>query len=49
MALECLQDGSIDVEPLVSARVSLSEDGAWMERLYGGESGLVKVVLEPEK
>ncbi|MCA9246006.1 MAG: galactitol-1-phosphate 5-dehydrogenase [Planctomycetales bacterium] len=48
--LTCLQmmaDGKIDVAPLISAVAPLEQGAAWFERLYAGEKGLLKVVLQP--
>ena len=46
-ALECIQDGSIRVEPLTSAVVPLAEGAEWFGRLYGGKEDLMKVILRP--
>ncbi len=45
--LELVASGAIRVEPLITARAPLEEGPSWFERLYGGESGAMKVVLEP--
>jgi L-iditol 2-dehydrogenase len=47
---ECIalmEQGKINVEPLISARAPLSEGADWFARLYGREAGLMKVILEP--
>jgi L-iditol 2-dehydrogenase len=45
--LEMISKGSIDVMAILSATAPLSEGALWFERLYEGESGLMKVILNP--
>ena len=45
--IELMADGSIQVDPLISAKVALEEGPDWFERLYGREPGLMKVILTP--
>jgi len=45
--IELLAQGRIDVDPLISALAPLEEGPRWFDRLYAGESGLMKVMLEP--
>ena len=45
--LDMIARGDIDVRPLMSAVAPLSEGGSWFDRLYGGEAGLLKVILTP--
>jgi L-iditol 2-dehydrogenase len=45
--IELMANGSIQVDPLISAKASLEEGPEWFERLYGREPGLMKVILEP--
>ena len=45
--IELVANGSINVDPLVSAVVPLSEGPAWFDRLYNREPGLMKVILQP--
>ena len=45
--IELMADGSIQVDPLISAKVALEEGPEWFERLYGREPGLMKVILTP--
>ncbi|MCA9264485.1 MAG: galactitol-1-phosphate 5-dehydrogenase [Planctomycetales bacterium] len=47
--IELLSTGAIDVDPLISARAPLEEGLNWFQRLYKGESGLMKVLLEPTR
>ena len=47
-AIRRIQDGSIQVEPLLSACVPLEEGAGWFKRLYDNKEGLLKVVLKPE-
>ena len=46
-AMELMEAGKIQVEPLISARAPLSEGRAWFDRLYRREPGLMKVILKP--
>lgn len=46
-ALRCIADGSIQVEPLVSAVAPLAEGAEWFSRLQRGEEELLKVILRP--
>ena len=46
-AIELIASGAIRVEPLISAVASLAEGPRWLERLYAGEPGLMKVILQP--
>jgi L-iditol 2-dehydrogenase len=46
-AIRRIQDGSIQVEPLLSACVPLEEGAGWFKRLYDNKEGLLKVVLKP--
>jgi L-iditol 2-dehydrogenase len=45
--LDLIARGTIDVEALISAVAPLSEGASWFDRLYGGEPGLMKVILTP--
>jgi L-iditol 2-dehydrogenase len=45
--IELMSNGSIQVDPLISATVSLEEGPSWFERLYKREPGLMKVILQP--
>jgi L-iditol 2-dehydrogenase len=45
--LDLMARGVVDVDPLISAVAPLSEGNAWFQRLYAGEAGLIKVVLQP--
>ncbi|MES2438740.1 MAG: galactitol-1-phosphate 5-dehydrogenase [Verrucomicrobiota bacterium] len=46
-AIRRIGDGSIKVEPLLSASVSLSGGGEWFARLANNTEGLLKVILKP--
>jgi L-iditol 2-dehydrogenase len=46
-AIELIASGQIKVGPLISATASLAEGPQWFERLYGGEPGVMKVLLKP--
>ena len=45
--LDMIAHGKINVDVLISKVVSLAEGAQWFERLYKGEQGLMKVILEP--
>lgn len=47
-AIRRIEDGSIQVEPLLSAVAPLEEGAGWFKRLYDNKEGLLKVVLKPE-
>lgn len=46
-ALAAVADGSIQVQPLISAVAGLSEGSVWFERLQRNDEGLLKVILKP--
>lgn len=46
-AIELIRNGSIRVEPLLSAVAPLKEGGDWFARLADNKEGLLKVVLVP--
>ncbi len=45
--LNMIENGSINVDAILSATAPLSEGAAWFKRLYDKEKGLLKVVLNP--
>lgn len=45
--LDMIARGAVNVDPLLSATAPLDDGPAWFERLYRGERGLLKVVLQP--
>jgi len=45
--IELMASGAIDVGPLISATVPLSEGAMWFDKLYNREPGLMKVLLQP--
>lgn len=45
--LDLIARGKINVSALLSAVVPLSDGGDWFARLYTGETGLLKVMLQP--
>jgi L-iditol 2-dehydrogenase len=45
--IEMMARGAIQVEPLISALAPLEEGPGWFHRLYAGEAGLMKVMLQP--
>lgn len=46
-AIRRIEDGSIQVEPLLSAVAPLEQGADWFKRLYDNKEGLLKVVLTP--
>lgn len=46
-AIARIRDGSIQVEPLLSACAPLAEGGEWFARLADNREGLLKVILKP--
>lgn len=46
-AIERIQDGSINVEPLLSVSASLDEGAEWFHKATQPGNGLLKVVLKP--
>ncbi len=47
VCIEMLARGDVRVEPMITARAPLEDGPLWFERLYGGEAGAMKVMLEP--
>jgi L-iditol 2-dehydrogenase len=45
--LEMIANGRINVDVLMSKVAPLAEGAQWFDRLYTGEEGLMKVILEP--
>jgi L-iditol 2-dehydrogenase len=45
--IDLLSRGLIKVQPLITAQAKLDEGPAWFKRLYEGEPGAMKVVLQP--
>lgn len=45
--IDLLERGAIQVEPLITAKASLDEGAEWFGRLYAGEPGAMKVILQP--
>jgi len=45
--IEYLRRGDIRVDPLITAKAPLDEGPNWFARLYAGEPGAMKVVLQP--
>ncbi len=47
--IELLSSAKVDVDPLISAVVPLSQGPEWFEKLRSGTFGLMKVIVEPDK
>jgi L-iditol 2-dehydrogenase len=45
--LGLIASGKVDVDSFISAVAPLSEGALWFEKLYKGEPGLMKVILQP--
>ncbi len=45
--IRLLSSGAIDVKPLITATAKLDEGPQWFKRLYAGEKGAMKVILQP--
>ncbi len=45
--LNMIENGSMNVDAILSAMAPLSEGAAWFKRLYDKEKGLLKVILKP--
>jgi L-iditol 2-dehydrogenase len=45
--IRLLSSGAIQVEPMITARARLEETPGWFHRLYDGEPGAMKVIVEP--
>jgi L-iditol 2-dehydrogenase len=45
--LDLIARGSVEVEPLISAKARLDEASEWFHRLYRGEEGAMKVMITP--
>ena len=46
--IEYLRRGDIKVQPLITATATLEDGPEWFARLYAGEPGAMKVVLQPQ-
>jgi L-iditol 2-dehydrogenase len=46
-SLELLASGAVRLEGLITAPAPLEQGPAWFERLYAGERGVMKVILQP--
>ncbi|EAQ82250.1 zinc-dependent alcohol dehydrogenase [Blastopirellula marina] len=45
--IDLLQRGLIKVDPLITAKISLDQAPEWFARLYQGEPGAMKVIVDP--
>jgi L-iditol 2-dehydrogenase len=45
--LELIASGKVNVTEFMSATAPLEDGPKWFEKLYGGEKGLMKVLLKP--
>ena len=46
--ISLMEQGRINVEPLISQKIPLGAAPDWFARLYQGEPGLMKVVVQPQ-
>ena len=47
--IELLERRAIRVDPLITATISLQDGPAWFQRLYAGEPGAMKVIVDPTR
>ena len=47
--IDLLASGAIQVNDMITATASLDEGANWFARLYAGEPGAMKVILDPTK
>lgn len=47
--IDLLASGAIRVDEMITAKASLDEGADWFSRLYDGEPGAMKVILEPAR
>jgi len=47
--IELLERRAIRVDPLITATISLNDGPAWFQRLYAGEPGAMKVIVDPTR
>lgn len=47
--IDLMNRGVIDVEPLITAKISLADGPKWFERLYAGDPEQMKVVICPNQ
>ena len=45
--IDLLEQKAIRVEPLITAKASLEQGPEWFSRLYAGEAGAMKVIIDP--
>jgi L-iditol 2-dehydrogenase len=45
--IELMRTGAIQVAPLITATATLEEGPEWFSRLYAGEKGAMKVIIQP--
>ena len=45
--IELMNNGTIRVEPLITAKISLADGPEWFQRLYAGDPDQMKVVVRP--
>ncbi len=45
--IDLLASGAIKVQPIITAIASLDEGPQWFQRLYAGEPGAMKVIIDP--
>ena len=46
--IDYLTRGDIKVDPLITAKAKLEDGPSWFDRLYAGEAGAMKVLLQPK-
>ena len=47
--IELMRTGAINVAPLITAQITLSEGPEWFQRLHAGDPEQMKVVVRPQR
>ena len=47
--IDLMNRGIINVEPLITAKISLADGPQWFDRLYAGDPDQMKVVVQPQR
>ena len=47
--IDLMNRGIINVEPLITAKISLANGPQWFDRLYAGDPDQMKVVVQPQR
>ncbi len=47
MCIDLLASGKINVEDMISAKISLADSVDWFKRLHAGDPNTMKVIVDP--